>query len=843
MNFSSLLEIIRKSTYSRTIGLFVMAIITNSCISYKKLGENEMILNNYALKGVKPSLRDEMIPLQVQKPNRRFLVGAGPSHLVWVYNTGKKNFLFKYDSARILKNKKEIDEKFINKIEKTDNENRKRRLTDKRLKKLSKKDRALAEGNQLMRWGEPLAVYDSLATDETVLQMKQYLNSKGFYDNHINYNLDTAGIKNKKLNITYNIDRGTRYLIDSIIYVIPDPKIRDIFTGFEDEIVIKKGNQITQSDLSKERDRVYNLMVNRGFYEFSKDYVRFEIDSVSLRKARLIIKEVISNPPNRYRHKEYVIDSVIFVTDAGASTSKKIPNEDYKGITYTYGRFKYTPKILDWHTQLEHDRIYQRDKVLETQRQLAILDNFKFININFDTLDGEFIAHIFTSPADRFQSTTEAGFSVQSQGYPGPFAQLNLKNRNLFRGLEITELNSQFKLQGVNGVTQTTATYSSIQYGSELSITFPQFLSPLGKFYKKKISRFNPRTRFGLAFKHEDRLDEYQRTNFNTNMSYVWKTRENISYTFKPADIGFIDSNTRDGFIEELEAISPSYANTFRSSFVSSGSFQITLNDNYGQGSSSYAQFFIETGGHLFSLAGNQPFGTGLEYYKYSKFSADLRKTMYLTRMQSLATRFNLGIAIPYGNNGFDKRGNVISALPYEKYFFGGGSNSIRAWRPRRLGPGAFAEINTDSDGNTSVDYQREQPGDLLLEMSVEFRQKLTGFIDWSVFIDAGNIWRIRSRTVNKELDPQQDNGIFYFDKFAREIAIGAGYGLRFDLSFLIFRVDIGYKIVDPAQPLGNRWVAGDNEIVTFGKKFPFVYLNPFDKRFATFNIGIGYPF
>jgi len=449
--------------------------------------------------------------------------------------------------------------------------------------------------------------------------------------------------------------------------------------------------------------------------------------------------------------------------------------------------------------------------------------------VKFDTLDGKFIGHIFTSPADRFQSSSEIGFISVAQGFPGPFASLNLRNRNLFRGLEITELNSQFKIQGVPGVSETTTRYSSIQYGSELSITFPQFLSPLGKFYKKKISEYNPRTRFALAFSHEDRLTEYKRTTLKTNMSYVWKVKDHVSYTLTPADVSFINSNANQSFIDNLEEFSPSYANTFRSAFVSSMLFQAIINNNYGQSnSSSYLQLNFETGGYISSLYSDHIFGdSSLAYFKYNKANIDLRRTFYIHRRQSIATRFNLGVAVPH-----DK------ALPYEKYYFAGGSNSIRAWNPRRLGPGAYAEYS-DKGG---LLYDRERPGDMILETSVEFRQKLgDGFINLAFFIDAGNVWLIRSETVDAtNLQPNQ-NGVFQFNRFPSEIAIGAGYGLRFDMSFLIFRLDFGYKVVDPAQPAGQRWVAGDNDIINFGKKFPWVYLDPFNK--AAINIGIGFPF
>ncbi len=825
MNFSSLFEIIRKSTYPRASYLLLLIFLFSSCVGTKFLKEDEKVLNKYTVKGIGSTGRGYIEPLQEQQPNTRFLLPSGPAHLVYIYEFGKDNFLFKYDTNRIESNKQKIIQKYDAKIEKASSDFRKDRLLSKKLRKVSKKDRALTEGNQIMRWGEPIAVYDSTATVATVDHMRQFLNSRGYYSNKIKAIEEFNG---KKVNLVYDVDKGEGYTVDSIIYYIPDYHVRDLIFSFDENEQIKKGKLLQQRDLSAERTRIYDIMVNNGYYAFTKDLVYYEIDTVSLEKGHVILKEIIASPEDSYYHKVYVVDSVIFVTDSGVGNVKNLANQQKNNVTYTFGRFHYSSKILDWHNQLYPGKVYQRNLVTESQRQLSYLDNFKFINVNFDTLGTQFIAHIFTSPADRFQTSTEAGLSV-TQGLPGPFASVNLKNRNLFRGLEITELNSYFKVEGLGGVSTQTRTYSSLQYGTELSITFPQFLSPLGKFYKKKIAQYNPRSRFSLAFNREDRLNEYSRSSFSASTAYIWKVKDHISYTVTPMDISYINSKTDStfqAFLNELALSGNTYANTFRSSFVSAGSAQVTINNNYGGGSTStYAQFFVEFGGHLRTLIDQTPFGKQLEYFNYSKFKVDLRRNIQLHPRQSIATRLNLGVAVPYGDN---------NSLPYERYFFAGGSNSIRAWRPRRLGPGSYGETNADG----SIDYQREQPGDILLETSVELRQKLSGFVDFALFVDAGNIWLLRSRTVDASDDPQGDQGKFKFDSFASEIAVGAGYGLRADLSFLIFRLDLGYKIVDPARAKGSRWVAGENDILDFNQAGWF---RPFKN--ATFNIGIGFPF
>ena len=810
-----------------TTRLVVLSVVLSSCAGSKFLTENDVVLDKQSVNGVGSKMRDHIATLYEQNPNHRLLLPSGPAHLVYIYEIGKKRL----DTAEQHLKKQKITSKYDTKIGAAKREKKKGRLLEKKVQTIDKVDRILKEGNLFMRWGEPLAVIDESKILLTKDKIAQYLNSRGYYANTVKIQEKYNRKDSSRIEIKYEIERGPEYFIDSIQLVIPDEKVRELYMKNLGSTELRK-RKVRQLDLAAERDRVYQMMVNNGYFAFSKDLVSFQIDSITLGSQKLLVRETIHNPPNQNGHEIFEIDTVIFVTDSGFDIKKEHQDEDFNDITYTFGKFKYSTKILDWHTYLYSNRLYRRDEVLETQRQLSYLDNFKFINVIFDTLGNKFTAHIFTSPADVYQTSTELGFS-KTQGLPGPFANLNIKNRNLFRGLEIVELNTNFKVVGLESVSSQENTYSSLQYGSELSITFPQFLSPLGRFYKKKIAKHNPRTRFGLALGHEDRFDEYKRTTFNTSTAYIWKVQDHISYTLTPMDISYIDSKTSSTFqtfLDELATTGNTYGNAFNSAFVSSGSFQVIVNNNYGiSRNSSYLQLFLETGGHLFSLLGQDPFGGNLEYFKYAKTSVDVRRNFYVNRKTTLNTRFNLGIGVPYGDN---------NSLPYNKYFFGGGSNSLRAWKARRLGPGAYGRIISQADVGENgvarkdvgdVDYQLEQPGDMTLEMSVELRQKLFGFVNWAFFVDAGNIWLLRSKTVDLARDPEGDDGVFKFNKFGKEIAVGSGVGFRFDLSFLIFRVDLGWKIVDPARPLGDRWVLDR------------ILPKPFQS--VEINIGIGYPF
>jgi outer membrane protein assembly factor BamA len=249
---------------------------------------------------------------------------------------------------------------------------------------------------------------------------------------------------------------------------------------------------------------------------------------------------------------------------------------------------------------------------------------------------------------------------------------------------------------------------------------------------------------------------------------------------------------------------------------VSSTKFSIINNYNdYGNKNqkSAYLRYSVETGGNLLRWFGEQYLDEGIEHFQFAKVRGDYRSTIPINSKESIAYRFHVGYALPYGRN---------KTLPYEKFFFAGGSNSLRAWEPRRLGPGSY--MPTDSLGNYSNNF--EQQGEVIFESSIEYRHKIFGFVYGAIFVDAGNIWTIRD-------DKSRPGAQFEFDRFYKEIAVGTGYGLRFDFNFLLMRFDVGMKLYDPAGPTGARFFTDP------GFKDP-VFDNY--KRFV-YNIGIGYPF
>ncbi|MBK7652957.1 MAG: BamA/TamA family outer membrane protein [Flammeovirgaceae bacterium] len=503
-------------------------------------------------------------------------------------------------------------------------------------------------------------------------------------------------------------------------------------------------------------------------------------------------------------------------------------------ITFNYFKSEYSKKLLAQRVFIKRDSLYSRTDSFDTQRQLANLDIFKFINMNYDSSDGKFIANVFCSPLNKYSWSNEAGLTM-TQGYPGPYISTNLKKRNVFGGMEIMELNGRFGFEGVASATDPNNVYASTEATVNGSITFPQFLLPLTEKAQFRFAQYNPRTRLLAGFTYTDR-PEYTRSISTVSDTYTWQNEKRTQYSFTLINLNVIQSTLTSAFDSLLTDLQENdgnnLKNSFNPSFVSSMILGITWNPaNYGNTERNSYLFRLqaESGGTLFNFA--QPgyiTDRGLELYQYLRLSLDSRRNQVINKNTMLSYRFNGGVGFAYSAN---------EVLPYEKYFFAGGSNSIRAWLPRRLGLGSVPpNLSDDPKKNGFFDYSFEKPGDILLEGSVELRKKLFGFVNGAIFLDAGNVWSFTEIQTSGTGDNKADwKGNSKFSKnFYRDLAVGTGFGLRFDFSFLLLRLDVGMKVIDPGREAGSRFVLDQ---VKFFKPFGT------EREPVIFNVGIGYPF
>ncbi|MCG8310960.1 MAG: outer membrane protein assembly factor [Cytophagales bacterium] len=690
-------------------------------------------------------------------------------------------------------------------------------------RKIEKKKRDLEEGNILMRWGEPVSVYNEALIEKTKSQMQLYLQNRGLFDSSVEY---YTRIKGKKKYVSYYIEEDLPHIIDTVRFITTDSVINRLINEKMEESYLVIGKNYDQNNLILERQRIEKILKNNGYFDFSRQYIVYEVIT-DIRPYSLEINLIVKEPVRRGFHRQFTIDSVIFVTDASIEPRKRDRSFfNYNGITYQYYNKRFSKKVLDQRVFLYPNSLYSLNNTVNTQRQLAYLDNFKFININYDTTGGSFIANIFTSPLNKYQMTNEVGLNV-TEGYPGPFYNLSLKNRNIFGGLENLEITGFFGFEGVASAT-TNEVWNSIESGAKLALTFPQFIMPASAEFKRKVGINNPNTVIRSGFNFTQRPPDYTRTNFTNALVYGWQKERRKIYNFTLSEISLINSNTSDEFddlLRQLDSLGNPLIKSFEPSFVSAMNFVVIYNfnpDDFYGNKSSLLKIFGETGGTMFNFFDPRNFEQNradtIQYFQYLKFSSDFRRHITINETNGIATRLNIGVAYPYGKN---------RTLPYEKFFFAGGSNSLRAWPPRRLGPGGNPpRENLDPESQGRFDYSIEKPGEILIEANVEYRSKLVGFIDWAFFVDAGNVWKFYE-------NPAFPLAEFKFNRFYKEIAIGMGLGLRLNFSFLVIRFDYGVKMYDPAWEEGERW-RGKNLSLTNWRGEPGQ---------ALWNIAIGYPF
>jgi hypothetical protein len=781
------------------------------------LEECDYVVYDNELVGLDKSDAEALQQLLEQEPNTRIL---GGSFGVMLYRIGNQF----YDSSKVAtKRTKVVDE--LNALQ-LDNEVQSNELSYKRkvenLKiKLESLDKNLEYGNALMRTGNPVVLLDSSLVEKSRKNMKGYLINHGFFDAEVDFSITT---KDKKASISYEIEENKPYILDSVYTRIDNSEIQGLISSFSSNSFLKKGQIYNQDNITEERNRLEELLKNKGYYMFSKSYINFIAYQDTAAKS-IRIEQVIQKPAFAESHQVYTLDSISLQINPPSDefADRRILTK-YQGIDFSFYRDRYSAKILASRIELQKGKPYNRIEALETQRLINSLDLFRFVNITFDTLGTSLNAAIYTQPNQKYQLTNQLGMTITEQ-LPGPFFSTALRNRNFFRAGELLELNFRAGLEGVASATGQ-GVYQSSEINTSLSVIFPRFLIPFSPKTLQQYGKYNPNTRVQFGYLSTNR-PEYNRNAINGQLGYTWSTRNNRqSFTINAADVSYIRTPfIQDEFLEILENLQNDGNNliwSFLPSLISSFSGQTLINFNrYGDFSArkaSLLRVFGESGGTTLNFTNvRRNDSPEIDYanFQWLKGQVDYRRYYPISKKQTLAYRLNFGMARPYG----------VSAgiLPYEKYFFAGGGTSIRAWQARRLGPGSSTPI-TGPGGN--YDYRNEQPAEMILESMFEYRRKLFSYFDMAVFLDAGNSWMIGR-------DDARPGADFRYDRFYKEIAVGTGVGLRMDFDFLVIRLDLATKALDPARQEGERWIL-DN--IRFNKPFG-------EKGQTVFNFGIGYPF
>lgn len=731
------------------------------------------------------------------------------------------------------------------------------KLREKHDEKVRKNEIYYRKGNFLMRvMGEPPAYYNPKLTESTRKELEKYMKTQGFFQGTATFKVDTISKKSKTISVKYKVIENQPTLLDSITYQTDNQHIDSLLKKYRLDF-LKKNDRYSQGNVDKERARIEDILQNNGYLHFGRQYVSVEVNIDSVRfqvnhltDLRITInnpikmdtvalkKKIIGSIDNKVSldemtgiHTLYTVREIYFWTKIednekiDTTNAVVFPRTNPKFIKYTASSRIFSKKILDSRIFIKSGDVFSRQKRNFTRNRLANLDMFKFVDIGLqEEKNAQITYYITVIPAENKILSAETGLNV-TQNIPGPFLNLSLKNLNPFGGLEIWDNSILVGLDGQTAFTQNTSALRTVQIGFNSSLILPQFFFPLKKA-SRYLNQYNPKTTFLIGFNYTNRKPEYIRTNFRTAITYSIIPSEKRTYSFTLLDFNISSTPTKSvefqAFLDALQAQGNPFFQSFRTALVTSSTFAYTYNetDTKSANKNKKARYFkatFEPGGTMLNFIKQTVQGTnatptilGLNTFKFLRFFADFNYNLPVSKNNKIAWRIFGGAAIPYGGS---------NTIPYEKFFFAGGSNSMRAFPARRLGSGSYNRIrNGEAD-------RGEQPGNFIMETNVEFRHKIWWVFNGALFADIGNTWALNDNSSRPGADFSKD--------FYKEFAVGIGYGLRLDFNFLIVRIDAAIKAIDPSRELGKRYVLPE---FSFSK--PFTGTNGLN-----FVVGIGHPF
>jgi outer membrane protein assembly factor BamA len=688
----------------------------------------------------------------------------------------------------------------------------------------------------IQRVGTPPVLYDSLLTLASRDQLHTALSNKGFMNNRVEYRVKTDSVKRKAW-VNYDITLGEPYYIRSIDYEIPDEALHELILADSSHFTVHTGDLLDYGHLDEWRQSITESLRNKGYYAFNKEYITFIADTAADSKGvdlTLNTRDPYHNDRMPYytEHEPFYVRDVVYVTDYDPVAMRDgFMGEDTvvlkSGVKVFEGEERYLRlDILEDCNYILPGSLYSTEAVNRTYRALGRLNVLKQVNIDIKPVgevDGVLMVDAWVLlQHDKTQSVSVSLEGTNSEGDLGFGVGVDYEHRNIFKGAEVLSAKAKVSYESISGDLGGLINNNYSEYSTELGVTFPKFMFPLlRQSFKRKIQAS---TTFTVNFDYQAR-PEYTRVIAGGGWRYQWTERSRrLSHTLTLFDVSVISvPKFNDEFKQRFDSIAnPLLFYSYQDHLI--------MRMGYNFYRTNKAEMSVQQMGHfqrdVFTIranvetAGNLLYGLshltkqkadengsykalGIRYSQYVKADADYAFTHYLDRRQSIAFHIGAGVAVPYGNS---------DVLPFEKRFYSGGANSVRGWGVRTLGPGSY-------NSNNKLSNFINQCGDIRFDVNLEYRAKLFWIIELGLFLDAGNIWTIRSYE-------NQPGGVFKFNKFYEQIAAAYGAGIRLDFKYFLVRVDMGMKAHNPASGQ-EHWPL----------------LHPKFKRDSEFHFSVGYPF
>ena len=854
-----------KKISTKITAFIVIAILICACDAVKRVPEGKLLLTKNEISVNDKPIKEETVFNQLyQKPNSTLL---GYRLRLNLYNLANLNPDSTYQA------------KFTNNPGKY--KRKSKWLSAKQVDRLGKSFWYHGIHDFLKKTGEPPIIIDKEKANKSLLRLKYYYFNNGYFNVNAAYKIDTLSIKKAK--IKYTIKSGNPFFLDTIKSSIATPALDSLYQINKFNSFIKSGIQYKTYDFENERNRITNNFRNNGAYYFQPNYVSFNIDTIK-KVNQANINLVINNYSYQDRDstrtepfKLYKISDVNIYTDySPSSNSLNIKDSTtYKNFNfYSQKKLKYKPKAITNAIFVSKGSLYADYKTVLTTRYLNNLKIFNYPSIQYevdkrDTTAQSLIAKIYLTPRKKYSFGITSDVTHSNIQDFGIGLSISETIRNVFNGAETLEIAARGNIGSSKDLANPKDNFFNVsEYGLDLKLNIPRILMPFNTdriipksmipstlitvgFAKQKnigldkenftgglsynwtpkinhtarfdlfntqfVRNLNPRNYFNVYSSSYNALNQISKE-YNSNSTY-YDNATNKDLLIDQGTAGFTN-DVLTGNASFLKPIKPADFESVKSIeerrlrltendfiFATSFTFSKTTKKDLTDNNFYLFKTKIESAGTILSTIAkttnlkknsNDNYEIfNLEYSEYIKTEFDYIKHWDLSKEKIIAFRSFFGIAIPFGNSNY---------IPFSRSYFSGGSNDNRAWQPYALGPGSSGAVDDFNEANMKI------------AISGEFRFKIAGSLKGALFADAGNIWNVLDNVEDKKST---------FTSFGdlKDIALGSGFGVRYDLSFFVIRFDLGFKTYNPANEIDRRWFREynfSNSVLNFGINYPF---------------------
>lgn len=672
-------------------------------------------------------------------------------------------------------------------------------------------------------------IYDKLVEQPVVIvdvnpalrveMIKSILDNHGYFSGSARYELIKKNVDSRKAKLSYFVELGQPYKLSSIEYTGGTSELeRSIDSLARRSMYLKEGERYITDSLSAVRENISARLRNAGYYYFRPEFIEYLADT-TITRGQVALRMILADNINPAALKKYYVGNV--VTTVNRSMGRGTPDtlETRRGTVIKMMPINLNDNLIPSCLRFRKGREIRVRDIDQTQLNLSRMGIFSAVNINvtpLDSLNGKDTLDVSVNcTLDRpMEASIELQATSKSNSYIGPALVASLTHKNIFGGGEqlTTQLTAGYEWQTGKGSSERrSAAFNSYEFGLKSTLSFPRLLAP--KFIDRS-RRYMNWTRISLSGDLLNRPNYFKMVQFGLGFSWEWHANRNSLNEFTPFKLTYTKMLTTTEAFDEAMAENPAVALSFRDQFIPMMSYSYTYDKKIDKNNTLVWSSSLMEAGNVFagiwSLAGRKGekelFGT-----PFSQFVKAQSQLVYSCRLyhgvnskQWLVFRVFAGAAHAYGNS---------TQVPYSEQFYIGGANSLRAFAVRSVGPGSYRPASTVKNG------YYDQTGTFKFEFNTELRFPIVGYLHGALFLDTGNIWLLKK-------DSSRPGGALGEGNFFKELAVGTGAGLRFDMEMLVIRGDLGIGIHAPYDT---------------GKK-GYYNMKSFKKSLA-FHIAIGYPF